>query len=271
GSGVRVEVWDTGPGIPASRQQEIFEEFRRLRSQDARGESGLGLGLAIAERTARLLGHEIGMRSVEGRGSLFWVRVPLGNPAAVRSPQPHAPAGVRALGSPVVLCIENEPAVLAGMKALLESWGCRVVACASLDEARAHWQGAQRPPDFVLVDYHLDDGASGIDALDALRALWDCKVPGIVVTADHTPQARQAAVDRGYAFLPKPVAVAKLRALVNRILGERIELTPVSSPESELTSAASGREVLKPTGEDFDAAGATRAERQALARRGNGS
>ncbi|MFA5940129.1 MAG: PAS domain-containing hybrid sensor histidine kinase/response regulator [Sinimarinibacterium sp.] len=219
---VRIEVWDTGPGIPASRQQEIFEEFRRLRSHDTRGESGLGLGLAIADRTARLLGHEIGMRSTEGRGSVFWIRVPLGNPAAVRAPADPRARAAPAFDHPQVLCIENEAAVLAGMKALLESWGCRVVACTSLAEAEAHWRGGAHAPDLALVDYHLDDGASGIDALDALRRRWQRDVPGIVVTADHTPQARQAAVDRGYAFLPKPVAVAKLRALVNRILGERV-------------------------------------------------
>ncbi|MEQ1438337.1 PAS domain-containing hybrid sensor histidine kinase/response regulator [Fontimonas sp. SYSU GA230001] len=220
--GVRIEVWDTGPGIPASRQQEIFEEFRRLRSHDTRGESGLGLGLAIAERTARLLGHDIGMRSTEGRGSLFWVRVPLGNPAALSVPGEPPARSAPAFDQPRVLCIENEAAVLAGMKALLESWGCRVVACASLAEAEAHWRGGARAPDLALVDYHLDDGVSGIDALDTLRRTWQREVPGIVVTADHTPQARQAAIDRGYAFLPKPVAIAKLRALVNRILGERV-------------------------------------------------
>lgn len=215
GSALRIEVRDSGPGIDPARQHEVFEEFRRLHSHDARGERGLGLGLAIAERSARLLGHAIGMRSTLGRGSVFWISVPLGDAAAVQaavSPrQPPTPAfgGVR------VLCIENEADVLAGLRALLQSWGCEVAACSNLEEAL---QAAGTAPDVVLADYHLDDDTSGIDALDALQARWARQVPGIVITADHTPQARQAALDRGYAFLPKPVAVAKLRALMSRLL-----------------------------------------------------
>lgn len=230
GAAVRIEIWDTGPGIPASRQAEIFEEFRRLRSHDARGESGLGLGLAIAERTAHLLGHAVGMRSREGHGSMFWIRVPLGNADAVVRRSTALSDKAPRLGQPLVLCIDNEPAVLAGMRALLESWGCRVVACANHDEADAWAQHSTQAPELALVDYHLDDTVSGIDVLDALKVHWSVEVPGIVITADHTPEARQAAVKRGYAFLPKPIAVAKLRALVNRILGARVDTTASAPP-----------------------------------------
>ncbi|MDD3764106.1 MAG: PAS domain-containing hybrid sensor histidine kinase/response regulator [Nevskiales bacterium] len=226
GSTIRIEIWDTGPGIPPSKQQEIFEEFRRLRSQDARGESGLGLGLAIAERTARLLGHEIGMRSREEHGSVFWIRVPLGSADALSEELRPEQRMSRRLGHPLVLCIDNEPAVLAGMSALLESWGCRVAAFPGLAEALVWAERNTEQPELAMVDYHLDDGRSGIDALDTLQQRWHAEVPGIVITADHTPQARQAAVQRGYAFLPKPVAVAKLRALLNRTLGNRLSRKP---------------------------------------------
>jgi Na+/proline symporter/signal transduction histidine kinase len=218
GRELRIEVRDSGPGIAPERQQEIFEEFRRLQSVDAGGERGLGLGLAIAERSARLLGHAIGLRSIPGRGSVFWVRVPLGNAAGVRSAPPPPLEASKAFGGVTVMCIENEADVLAGLRALLESWGCRVLACRDLETAL---QAAPTPPDLVLADYHLDDDASGIDALDTLQARWQQPVPGVVITADHTPQARQAALERGYAFLPKPVAVAKLRALMNRLLASR--------------------------------------------------
>ena len=219
GRELRIEVWDSGPGIDPARQHEIFEEFRRLHSHDALGERGMGLGLAIAERSARLLGHTIGLRSVPGRGSVFWVCVPLGNAAAVQAPLAVPPRPAPGFGGVRVLCIENEADVLAGLRALLESWGCRVVGCRNLDDA-LH-EASSPPPDLVMADYHLDDGASGIDALDALQARWGQPVPGIVITADHTPQARQSALERGYAFLPKPVAVAKLRALMNRLLAAR--------------------------------------------------
>ncbi len=221
GRGLRIEVWDSGPGIAPERQQEIFEEFRRLRSVDAGGERGLGLGLAIAERSARLLGHAIGLRSTPGRGSVFWVRVPLGNAAAVRAPAATVDSTEPAFSGARVLCIDNEAEVLAGLAALLQSWGCSVTACSSLKDAQARYAAGLPPPELALVDYHLDDDASGIDALDALQALWPQPVPGVVITADHTPQARQAALDRGYAFLPKPVAVAKLRALISRLLAAR--------------------------------------------------
>ncbi|MES0875189.1 hybrid sensor histidine kinase/response regulator [Sinimarinibacterium thermocellulolyticum] len=218
GSALRIEVWDTGPGIPPDRQADIFEEFRRLHSHDAQGERGLGLGLAIAERSARLLGHPIGLRSTAGRGSVFWVSVPLGDATAVQAAVASQPQPQPAFIGVQVLCIENEADVLAGLRALLESWGCRVCACRNLDQAL---QASATPPDLVLADYHLDHGASGINALDALQARWARAVPGVVITADHTPQARQAALDRGYAFLPKPVAVAKLRALLSRLLAAR--------------------------------------------------
>jgi Na+/proline symporter/signal transduction histidine kinase len=218
GRELRIEVWDSGPGIAPERQPEIFEEFRRLHSHDTRGERGLGLGLAIAERSARLLGHAIGLRSVPGRGSVFWVRVPLGNAGAVQAATPSAAQPLAGFAGVRVLCIDNEADVLAGLRALLESWGCHVIACNDLDEALQ--QGATAP-DLVLADYHLDHGASGIDALDALQARWVHPVPGVVITADHTPQARQAALYRGYAFLPKPVPVARLRALMSRLLVAR--------------------------------------------------
>ncbi len=212
---LRIEVHDTGPGIPTARQREVFEEFRRLRRADGRGGGGLGLGLAIAERTARLLGHRLGLYSVEGRGSCFWIEVPRGQADRVRPPPVTRELEDPLTQSPSVLVIDNEPTVLEGMRALLERWGCTVTTAANEAEARH----ALRPA-VVMADYHLDDEVSGIEVLDRLQARWGGDpVPAIVITADHTPQARKAAAASGYAYLQKPVPLGRLRALINRLAG----------------------------------------------------
>jgi Na+/proline symporter/CheY-like chemotaxis protein len=226
GNTLRIEVWDTGPGIAPALQQAVFEEFRRLDTEAAGGERGLGLGLAIAERLSRLLGHPLGLRSWPGRGSVFTITVPLGRRAALAAPAPAAPrhrqdriAGAR------VLVLDNEPAVLDGMRALLSGWGCTVIAARDLAEARTQFGSSTIAPDLALIDFHLDpdqDGnTTGIVAMQQLRDLWKADIPGIVITADHTAEARAAAAEHGYALLPKPIKPAALRALMSRVLGSQ--------------------------------------------------
>jgi signal transduction histidine kinase len=215
---LRIEVWDTGPGIPVEKQREIFEEFRRLDSGDG-VERGLGLGLAIAERLARLLNHPLGLRSWPGKGSVFSITVPLGDPRQIVAAQPTiVRRGADGINGATVLCLDNEPAVLGGMEALLSGWGCRVIAVRDADSALRHFGEHAIVPDLALVDYHLDEDVDGIDTLDRLKGAWGADVPGIVITADHTQQAKQQAERRGYALLPKPVKPAALRALMGRIL-----------------------------------------------------
>ena len=218
--GLRIEVWDSGPGIAADQQRLIFEEFRRLQAQDARGERGMGLGLAIVDRVARMLNHPLGLRSEVGRGSVFSVTVPLGMRSRLRSaPTRNAATGGGSLSGRRVLCIDNEPAVLDGLSALLSSWGCEVQA--SADEAGALAITEQWVPELLLVDYHLDAGVNGVALAERLRQHWQRAVPGIVLTADHTPAARQAAQENGLSLLPKPVKPAALRALMTRLLSQQ--------------------------------------------------
>lgn len=217
---LRIEVWDTGPGIPQDKQKEIFEEFRRLRVNDAHGERGLGLGLAIADRIARMLDAPITLRSWLGRGSVFAITVPLGNRASL-APKRLPRRGTDRVEGSVVLILENEPTVLAGMEALLKSWGCRVIPARSGEEARQRFDQVREVPDLILIDYHLDDGANGVEEARQLQQLWGDTVPGIVVTADHTQEAKEQASQNGYALLPKPVKPAALRALMSRLLVQR--------------------------------------------------
>jgi Na+/proline symporter/signal transduction histidine kinase len=219
GDALYIEVWDSGRGIPEEKQREIFEEFRRLDDYDDGQERGLGLGLAIADRIAKMLGHPLSVRSWPGRGSVFAICVPIGDQAAVSLPRPAVPDLAESrLAGRRVLCIENEPAVLAGIEALLLSWGCHTVAVRDRESAMNWVRKGEAVPDVMLVDYHLDRGDSGIDLAEEMQGLWGSRLPSIVITADHTQSAQTAASARGCHILRKPVKPAALRAVMNSVL-----------------------------------------------------
>ena len=220
GRSLRIEVWDTGPGIAPAQQREIFEEFRRLQVQEAVGERGLGLGLAISERIARLLGHPLALRSWPGQGSVFSISVPLGEASALHSAA-SSPEAERPEQPPAhILILDNEPLALAALQALLERWGHRVTTFSSASQVLQYGQ-AHAAPALLLVDYHLDDGQSGIAVASQLCTHWQAAVPCAVITADPTSAARDAAAAAGYGLLQKPVKPAALRALMQRLLTDR--------------------------------------------------
>jgi CheY-like chemotaxis protein/anti-sigma regulatory factor (Ser/Thr protein kinase) len=216
-------VWDTGPGIPEAHQRAIFEEFRRLDRPSPWGEKGLGLGLSICDRIARLLGLELSLRSVPGRGSLFRVRVPLGSAAQVEPPAPAETPPATAPSSLVglkALCIDNEPEILSGMSALMTRWGVQVSTAADAAEARA--MAAREHPAVVLADYRLSDGdPDGLELLVELCTSGDAAMPGALVTADHSPKLAERAREHGFPLLRKPVKPAALRALLGALAAQR--------------------------------------------------
>jgi signal transduction histidine kinase len=218
GKVLRIEVWDTGPGIPIDKRREIFQEFRRLKTPEYdQTEKGLGLGLAIAERISRLLHHSLTLRSWVRRGSVFAVDVPVGDSAAVViAAPPPALAAVHGFAGLSVLCIDNEPSVLAGMRALLEGWDCRVSLAA--DEREAIEVLRHVMPDLVIADYQLDDGVTGLQVIKVLNRLAGCNLPTIVVTANNTEDIRHATEADGHMFMAKPVKPARLRALMASLL-----------------------------------------------------
>jgi signal transduction histidine kinase/ActR/RegA family two-component response regulator len=229
GESLRIEVWDTGPGIAPEHHRRIFLEFQRLDSGGRAAERGAGLGLAIVERIAKRLGHRIGLRSWVGRGSVFYVEVPLVKAAVIegiaplRQPSPGRaePAGARDHGSALngarVWSVEDDPRVRQSLQALLEGWGCKVTLASSGEEALRLAERDPAVPDLLLLDYRLPDG-SGPEIVPELFRRWGAEVPVIVISAEPDARVRERVQTNGWAFLAKPVNPSKLRAAVTHML-----------------------------------------------------
>jgi CheY-like chemotaxis protein len=220
GDRLRIDVYDTGLGIPRSKQQVIFQEFHRL-DQGARVARGLGLGLSIVERIARVLDHRIAVASTVGHGSQFSVEVPLSAAIPARAPMRDSAEVDRGqLAGLCVLCIDNEPTILDGMEMLLGGWGCRVVKAADLASAVAALAESTRAPDALLIDYHLGE-ENGIEAIAQLRRRF-AGATAILITADRGAAVREAARAQRIQLLNKPVRPAALRALLAQCRVHRV-------------------------------------------------
>ncbi len=217
---LRVEVWDTGLGIPASKQRIVFREFQRL-EQGARAARGLGLGLSIVERIGRVLDHKVSLRSAPGRGSTFAAELPVAAPLPASAARAEAmPTAAAPLAGLCVLAIDNEPAIIDGMRMLLGGWGCTVVTAAGLNDSLKHLK-RRRQPDVIIADYHLDKG-DGIEAIVALRWKLGRDLPAILLTADRSLAVREAATAKSIHVLHKPLKPAALRALLAQWRATRI-------------------------------------------------
>jgi Na+/proline symporter/CheY-like chemotaxis protein len=221
GARLRIDVCDTGIGIPQGKRRAVFKEFHRL-DQGARVARGVGLGLSIVERIARVLDCEVALRSNVGRGSRFSVEVPRAT-TAVAAPTVPVAAKVAAgrLGGTVILCIDNEPAILDGMEKLLGGWGCRVLKAADLGGALAALDASDNDLDGLLVDYHLD-GGNGVAAIAELRRRLQRDLPAILITADRSAHVSEEARAVGAHVLHKPIKPASLRALITQWRVQRV-------------------------------------------------
>ncbi|WP_160287188.1 PAS domain-containing hybrid sensor histidine kinase/response regulator [Pseudomonas knackmussii] len=219
GDRVRLEVWDTGRGIPADQLQAIFLEFNQLDVGRAAERQGVGLGLAIVDRIAGLLGCAVQVRSVLGRGSLFAVEVPLAE--AQHLPEAVSAAPRPSTGDPLpgrrLLVIDNEEAILFSMAALLGQWGCEVLTASDLDSAIAVLDG--QAPAIILADYHLDQGVTGCQVIGALRSRFGMDIPAVMITADRSDECQRALRRLRLPLLNKPVKPGKLRAVLSSLVG----------------------------------------------------
>ncbi|WP_207456493.1 ATP-binding protein [Azospirillum sp. SYSU D00513] len=222
GQWLRIEVWDTGPGIPAEQLDAIFEDFVQLGNPERDRSRGLGLGLAKVRRKAALLGHAVEVRSRLGRGSLFAVSVPVA--AADRAAPAFAPASSgrepRKDGR-LILVVEDDPVQRGGMQLLLESWGHHVLTAMDGEAALARLRAAERPPDVVVSDFRLPGDLNGVQIVTRAGELLGRPVPGIILTGDTAPERIREAVATGCRLLHKPFTPDLLREALAAVGTER--------------------------------------------------
>lgn len=219
GASVRLEVWDTGPGIPADQHQAIFREFMQLGNPERDRRKGLGLGLAIVDRLCRLLRHPLDLRSRVGRGSVFALAVPRGEHRDYRPQAAIAETGAMLdLAGRLVLVIDDEIAVRDGMSALFGKWGCEVIATGSATEMQERIAGIARKPSLLICDYRLRDGENGIQVVERLRHEFNAEIPALLITGDTGPERLRDAEASGLPILHKPVNPARLRTLMAAVL-----------------------------------------------------
>ncbi len=221
GGMVRIDIADTGSGIPADQRESIFEEFQRGTSATEADPSagGLGLGLAIVRRIAGALGHPVTFSSRVGRGTIFHIDVPAASSvsAAAAATEPERPRGYGLFGTKVLL-IENDPDVLQAMAALLGHWQCIVREATSTRKALDALGDTEWVPDIVIADQHLDHGDLGTSTVLEIRNYLGRPVPALIATADGSGPVAEAARDAGMELMHKPLRPAQLRALLAHLL-----------------------------------------------------
>ena len=219
GDQLRIEVWDTGPGIPSDQLDIIFEEFYRGNTSSTSDAAGFGLGLSIVDRLSRLLNHSLTVRSNEGKGSVFAISVPMEVEPEPRIAVPAIPVRADSEGLPRVLVIEDDVIVLQALELLLDQWGCDVIATSGYDEAIEGLAGQSQAPDLVIADFRLSGPASGIVAIRQIAKMMQVDLPGLIITGDTDPRRLKEARLSGYPLLHKPVSALALRAAVASLLG----------------------------------------------------
>jgi signal transduction histidine kinase len=214
-SSVRVEVWDTGPGIPDDKQNIIFGEFQRLNASASAAE-GMGLGLAIVERACSLLNHPLRVESKVGVGTGFLVEIPR-TVRSVQHPNQKQEYNIQTIEPNLVaLLIENDVELQGALTITMEQWGIDVLPVLSGSEAIALLHEIDIVPDVILADYQLDLGETGTDAI---RQLWSIygRIPAALITANRTQQVMQDCQKSGIELMYKPISSENLRDYIGRV------------------------------------------------------
>ena len=218
----RLEVWDTGVGIAPHHQEVIFKEFFQVGNSERDRSKGLGLGLGIVDRTARVLGHTVGVRSVLGRGSCFSIELPLAaSPHALRvldnktAPPSNQMQGVR------LLVIEDDALVAQAMHMMLSSWGCDVRIAGGIQEALEQLR-CGKVPQLILSDYRLRAGENGLEAVRLLRNEAAFRIPACLMSGDVESELATLCRDADVHFLQKPVRPASLHGLILQMAFQKV-------------------------------------------------
>ncbi len=207
---VRVEVWDTGIGIPADQHAAIFTEFHQLANPERDRSKGVGLGLSIVERLARLLDTKVAVASRLGRGSVFSFEVPTGTRGAVAPERAHPGVLSPSKRGELVLVIDDDALAREGLAAVLEAWGYRALVARDVSHG-TELAGSHPEIGAVIVDFRLPEGRTGADALDAVSARLGRMPRAVIVTGETEPTRIRAAQSTGCPVLLKPIKPARLR------------------------------------------------------------
>ena len=219
GQMLRIEVWDSGPGIPEDQKQNIFGEFFQLAARDRNRYGSMGLGLAIVDRLRLLLNHPIDLASTVGRGSRFAILVPMADECDTSAePVDSPPPAAFAVEGKLVLVIADAPIVQQGTGGLLGRWGYTVLTTGSDEAALIRLAERQQRPDLIISDYHLANGKTGIRAIEKINAAFGSSIPAILISGDTAPEPAREVKDRGYILLHKPVDPMRLRAVMHELL-----------------------------------------------------
>ena len=216
---LNIEVWDTGVGIAAADLHRVFEEFYQVgRSERARAQ-GLGMGLAIVKRLAKLLGHSLTVASRPGRGTMFRVGIALGALGDIQDTTAAADTRPIPITQPhAVLVIDDEEAIREGLRLLLEEWGYEAITAASAAAAERAIVSLGILPELILSDLHLGDGPDGIAAVAAVRRQCGHDVAAILITGDTSHDEMRRVSESGLSVLLKPVQPRKLYNVLRGLL-----------------------------------------------------
>jgi CheY-like chemotaxis protein/two-component sensor histidine kinase len=222
GESVRIEVWDSGRGIPPEKHREVFREFAQLDCDDRDQHKGLGLGLAIVDRLALLLGHAVSLRSIPGKGSVFAVKVPRGREEDFIANTPVEYTTAFDLSGVLILVIDSEPAVCQAMEALLGKWNSEVITARSGAEMKEKLPTVRRVPDLIISDHRSRapatlGGPSALGVIEMLRGEFNTEIPALLLTGDTERATRDQEV-AGLPVLYKPLNPARLRTLIANLL-----------------------------------------------------
>jgi signal transduction histidine kinase/CheY-like chemotaxis protein len=241
GDKLRLDVCDSGIGIPEDQRQNVFAEFYQIADARQERQAGIGLGLAIVERLARLLDHPIELASVPGRGTRFSITLPLA-PAEPKLITPAEPADVGpAAGSDtLVVIVDDDALVRDGMAGLVRRWGYAVVTADCHESARQAVAASGRTPGLIISDYQLANGRTGLDAIERLREAYGGGIPAFMISGDTAPERLRDARAGGYHLLHKPVQPMKLRAMMIQFLNASAENRPIGVPAGLQTQDAGG-------------------------------
>ena len=221
---VRIEVWDTGPGISLSERDRIFEEFQRGTASELTGGTGFGLGLSIVKRMSEALNHPLEFCSRIGHGTRFSISAPYAGAASqafLQSADTPQLATLALHGLPLIV-IDNDLTVLEAMQSLLTRWGCDVRLARNTDDVLEILAGSNFRPGMLLADFHLDQGVTGLDIIKLVRASSSPNIPALLITADRSRETSAAASEAACEVLHKPVRPAELRTLMQHLLRDQI-------------------------------------------------